>query len=235
MAADLPDIEHFAVHVIGESGAGKYSGRARFADVDPWIVEFEARRVGESLALTRLVIEFDPSSDLRADRTPEYPAGGIGSGVLGRLKVGALLAAISRQVRLHAEHPLAARDPNDTEQAALLNAASDLLSETADEARVHPRGRPPIPDSRLREVAEVRLEIQDEGLRPINAAVAHRLGLATPETAKDLVNRATARGWLRKGTVGREIREPGDRLLEAWRAEGRLPSEDHTDGRRGCE
>lgn len=227
----LPDLHGFEVHVIGDGAArGKCSGWAHLAELAPWGLRFEARLVDGRLVLTLLTIELDPTDALRSGGAPSYPARGIGADLIARIRVGALLEAIHAEL---IESKSALRDLFTENASAddhrLFSDALALAEQVTEDAKPHKRGNPGFTDTYLRRVAEVRLEVQDEGLRPITAAVAHRLELPSAERARDHVNAATKAGWLMKGTEGRSARLPGPKLLaarEANTARAQLDSEE---------
>lgn len=227
MAPDhLPDITRWTVHVIGESGGGKVEGVAVFPELEPWTFRFEARPVRGRLVLTQLAIEVDPLAG-------GYPTGGISSGVLNRLRVGALLSAIHARAsdsrgqldddeRVRTRALLSALDVEGSASGhRLIEEARSVLDEVADDSTPVRRGNPGFSRAYLRRVAEVRLAVEAEGVRPINAAVAHRLGLSGPDRARDHVNRATRAGWLSAGEVGRSARVAGPKLIAVRDLESR--------------
>jgi hypothetical protein len=241
MAPDhLPEILEWKVHVLGDAGDGKVTGTAAFPELEPWVLRFEARAVNGRLVITELTVTFAPNPF--ADEAATYPPLGISSGVLGRVRLGALSSALHARVNqahsdvaelaklLAAGNPVDSPDPNDR----LIRDAVGILDELTDDVRPRRRGNPGHPPSYLRRVAEVRLQVEAEGVRPINAAVADRLGLPSPERARDHVSRATRAEWLAEGDAGRSQRVPGPKLLAARASE--LPPDEsnrssQTDGR----
>lgn len=212
--ADLPRIERFQFHLIGNGADAKFSGYGFTGELDPWAVEFEARSRDGRIIITRLVIEFalDPTADLRSTE-PEYPPHGISSKVLSKLRIGQLTTAISVAADRALRQLLDGPPSHDPEQQAALEEARNALSDITTGSTPHRRGNPGHPPAYLRRVAEVRLAVEAEGVRPINEAVAARLGLNTPGLASDHVNAATKAGWLAPGDPGRQARAAGPRLL----------------------
>jgi hypothetical protein len=75
------------------------------------------------------------------------------------------------------------------------------------------KGRPPLPDELLEEVALAYLEEAKSG-RGLTGRLAARFGRPN-ETIRDWVHACRKRGYLSPGTTGRRGAQPGERLLLA--------------------
>lgn len=215
------------------------TGYAVAERLDPWGLRFEARAVAGRLVLTELTVTFlpnpavDPAGLERgkwstSEAPQSYPESGIDSAVLENVNHGQLLSAIyakaneNREVlaTLNGQCRTEEHLDDDSQAAAqLVSDAGVALSHWASDVQPRRRGNPGFLPSYLRHVAEVRLQVEAEGFRSINAEVANRLDLPDPERARDHVNAATRARWLMRGTPGRSQRLAGPKLLALREAE----------------
>ncbi|GKQ37195.1 hypothetical protein ALMP_37340 [Streptomyces sp. A012304] len=169
-------------------------------------------------------------------RPGDAPGGSVTSKVLTSIRVGQIIDAVrywEMQMKVQAMASRMKHESGDERAEALLAEVfsnpmhapgSQVTIKTADEiigaAPKEPRpGRAPLPDELMRQVAEGYISECGPG-QPRGAVkrLAQRLGRPEATVAR-WVTRARKEGWLGPGASGREIGEPGPRLLAA-RAEG---------------
>ena len=196
---------------------------------DGWTVAGSVSRGPSGLAISHL--------EIWPGRPGDPPGGSVTSKLLTSIRVGAILEAVryrDQETRLrsmasrmeyepgdeHAEQLLTdvlARPLDKPDSGVAIRTADEIISAAAPD-KPQP-GRAPLPDELLREVAEGYIAECGPG-KPRGAVkrLAQRLGRPETTVAR-WVARARRDGWLGPGAPGRDVGEPGPRLLDT-RSEG---------------
>jgi hypothetical protein len=195
----------------------------RVGPASRWIgVTGEARLIGGRLVITKLCLDVGPvgvgEPDANGWVDSVEPDVGLDSYAV-RLPMGRLLDSIRHEVIAQRESHLTAHAFGfrpDAETRGKRRRAAKALK-----GKVVRRGRPPGPhygEEHYRHVAEVALQLQQDGAGSIRAAVADWFDISDG-TARDWTKRARRLGWLAPTTPGARGLDPGDRLRHAWKDE----------------
>ena len=181
-------------HPASDAAEGVVAHFSYAPDGEGWSVFGDVTRGPRGLVISRLQI------------TPESDSSGVTGGLLRKIPVGEVLAA----VRLNAAWETAAKEA--TRIVLGQEPAKGLFGE-GDERPPRRGGRAPITSDLLREVAEVYLEETAPG-KPAGGMkrMAERFG-RPEETLRTWVTRARRQGWLGPSAKGRAGAEPGPRLV----------------------
>lgn len=192
MVADV-----LALDVGGDAEPGAFAGFR--AEIGPWMIEGTVVLIDNVPGFGRLTIS--PMGEL--------PKSGITTATLRGIRLGALLDQIVGGV-----DNVAALDRLGL-LPVMRPGRSEKLQARADEAiGKRQTGRPPLPDDHYREVAERFLaEIRLGGNRGARGRLAEHYG-RPPETVRDWIRGARARGYLSPAVQGRGGAIPGQRLID---------------------
>lgn len=198
--------------------------RFRHESEDGWTVAGTVSRVPNGHVISHL--------EIWPGRPGDPPSGSVTSKLLTSIRVGAIIDAVRHwdmQMRLrsmasrmkyepgdeHAERLLAevfSRPLSEPGSGVTIRTADEIIEAAPKESRP---GRAPLPDELMRAVAEGYIAESAPG-RPRGAVKRLAQQLGRPEaTVARWVTRARREGWLGPGASGREIGEPGPRLLAA--------------------
>lgn len=172
----------------------------QYCPEEPWSLFGDITRGPHGLVISRLEI------------TPEESSSGVTAGLLRKIPIGEILAA----VRAKAAWESARREGT---RAMLGQEPVPGLFATGDEKAVRRRGgRAPITSDLLREVALTYLQETAPGAPPGGMKrMGERFG-RPEETIRTWVTRARKDGWLGPSAKGRAGAEPGPKLM-AWQLE----------------